>query len=121
MADAPGRLVSAGRMATLQEMVGNQLFCIDPIRLPHSMKPLAIFLTAAAALSMAPARVGAMDMTAPMTMPMTADQACARFAAKLQVAVAAGNIAQAQTIYSEGNQLIASHFNGATCPNVKAP
>lgn len=95
--------------------------CSDPIRFPPSMKPLALFLSAAAALAMAPVRVGAMDMTMPMTTPMSADQACARFASRLQAAVAAGNIAQAQTMYSEGNQLIASHFNGATCPNVKAP
>jgi hypothetical protein len=76
------------------------------------MKFLAILLTAAAALAMAPASAIA---------TMTVDEACARFASKMQVAVAAGSTAEAQKIYSEGNQLIASHFGGATCPNVKAP
>lgn len=85
------------------------------------MKLQSILLAAATVLALAPGRAGAMDMTTPMAPPTTAAEACDRFAAKLQAAVTAGNIAQARTIYSEGNQLIASHFNGATCPNVKAP
>ena len=127
-----GDIASVAR-SPLSEWIGGKgwvdinFSCTDPSRFPRCMKPLAIFLSAATALAMAPLRVGAMDATTPMTMPMptttpmSADQACARFASRLQAAVAAGNIAQARTIYSEGNQLIASHFNGATCPNVKAP
>ena len=52
---------------------------------------------------------------------VTLDQACQKFATKLSAAQAAGNNAQAQTIYTEGGKRIASRFNGATCPNVKAP
>lgn len=85
--------------------------CVDPVADADSMKPLAILLTAATALALSPGRASA----------VTVDEACARFASKLQVAVAAGNTAEAQTIYSEGSQLIASHFSGATCPNVKVP
>ena len=87
------------------------LSCVDPVADAESMKLLAILLAAAAALALSPGRASA----------VTVDEACARFASKLQVAVAAGNSAEAQTIYSEGSQLIASHFSGATCPNVKAP
>jgi len=43
------------------------------------------------------------------------------FASKLQAAQAAGNTIQAQAIDSEDSQLIASPFNGATCPHVKTP
>lgn len=52
---------------------------------------------------------------------MSLEQACARFASKLQAAVAAGDTSQAQMIYTEGSQRVASNFNGATCPTVKAP
>ena len=75
------------------------------------MKLLAIVLTTATVLVMAPGQAQAVSL----------QEACARFASKLQAAEAAGNTTQAQTIYSEGSQLIASHFNGATCPNVKTP
>ena len=93
-------------------LTGSFLFSVEPNSFALFMKSLAILLTAAAALAMAPGSAKA---------TMTVDQACARFASKLQAAVAAGNTAEAQKIYSEGNQLIASHFSGATCPNVKAP
>jgi hypothetical protein len=43
------------------------------------------------------------------------------FAGKLSAAQAAGDSQKAQTIYKEGNQRIASRFNGATCPNIKPP
>ena len=49
------------------------------------------------------------------------DQACQMFAGKLSAAQAAGDTQKAQTIYKEGNQRIASRFNGATCPNIKPP
>ncbi|MFZ0406877.1 MAG: hypothetical protein WAM11_02025 [Cyanobium sp.] len=75
------------------------------------MKHRAIVLTAAAALAMAPTQASAMSL----------EQACARFASKLQAAVAAGDTSQAQMIYTEGSQRVASNFNGATCPTVKAP
>jgi hypothetical protein len=51
----------------------------------------------------------------------TLDQACQMFAGKLRAAQAAGDSQKAQTIYKEGNQRIASRFNGATCPGIKAP
>ena len=49
------------------------------------------------------------------------DQACARFASKLNAAVQSGDSAKAQKVYQVGSQRIASRFNGATCPNVQAP
>jgi len=36
-------------------------------------------------------------------------------------AVASGDTAKARQVYTEGSKRVASHFNGATCPNVKAP
>jgi hypothetical protein len=87
------------------------LSCVDPVVDANSMKALAIFLSAASALALVPSQASS----------MTLDEACARFASKLQTAVAAGNTSQAQMIYSEGSQMVATNFNGATCPNVKAP
>ena len=49
------------------------------------------------------------------------DQACQRFADKLNAAQAAGDTQKAQQIYAEGTQRIAGRFNGATCPNVQNP
>jgi hypothetical protein len=37
------------------------------------------------------------------------------------LAVASGDTVKARQIYTEGSKRVASHFNGATCPNVKAP
>jgi hypothetical protein len=52
---------------------------------------------------------------------MSLSDACATFASKLNSALQAGDTAKAQEIYSVGSQRIAGRFNGATCPNVKAP
>jgi hypothetical protein len=49
------------------------------------------------------------------------DQACQKFASKLSAAQASGDKQKAQTVYTEGSKRIAKKFNGATCPNVKAP
>lgn len=48
-------------------------------------------------------------------------EACARFSSKLNSAVAAGDTAKAKQIYQEGSKRVAANFNGATCPNIKAP
>jgi len=77
---------------------------------PALMKTLTLVLLSAAALGLAaPARA------------VSLDEACARFASKLQTAVASGDTGKAQKVYTEGSKRVASHFNGATCPNVKAP
>jgi len=52
---------------------------------------------------------------------VTLDQACQKFASKLTEAQSSGDKQKAQTVYTEGTKRIASKFNGATCPNVKAP
>lgn len=52
---------------------------------------------------------------------MSLNEACSTFAAKLSSAQASGDTAKAQKIYTEGNKRIASRFNGASCPAVKAP
>lgn len=49
------------------------------------------------------------------------EEACTKFAAKLNAAVASGDTKQARTIYTQGSERVASRFNGATCPNVKPP
>ena len=60
--------------------------------------------------------------TAPVAVnAVTLDQACQMFASKLSEAQASGDTQKAQTIYKEGGERIANRFNGATCPNVKAP
>ena len=52
---------------------------------------------------------------------MSLNDACSKFATKLGSAQASGDTAKAQKIYAEGNKRIASHFNGASCPNIQAP
>jgi len=52
---------------------------------------------------------------------VTVDEACKTFAGKLSNAQKAGDKQKAQEIYAKGSQRIAQKFNGATCPNVKAP
>ncbi|MEY4431614.1 MAG: hypothetical protein RLZZ533_1550 [Cyanobacteriota bacterium] len=62
-----------------------------------------------------------LGLTANPARAIDLDQACARFASKLNAAVQSGDSAKAQKIYQVGSQRIASRFNGATCPNVQAP
>jgi hypothetical protein len=57
----------------------------------------------------------------PDVQAVTLDQACQTFASKLSAAQASGDQAKAEAIYAEGSKRVASKFNGATCPNVKAP
>ena len=52
---------------------------------------------------------------------VTLDEACQTFASKLSAAQNGGDAQKAQDIYAMGSKRIASKFNGATCPNVKAP
>jgi hypothetical protein len=52
---------------------------------------------------------------------VTVDEACKTFDGKLSDAQKAGDKQKAQEIYTKGSQRIAQKFNGATCPNVKAP
>jgi len=78
----------------------------------RSVLLLALSLSAA----LAPGLVGT-----PARAAMTLDQACTKFGGKVNAAVASGDLAKARKIYAEGGKRVASHFNGATCPNVKAP
>jgi hypothetical protein len=65
---------------------------------------------------------GLMALAAPLgAQAVSLDQACGKFADKLSAAQSAGDTQKAQKIYQEGTQRIASKFNGASCPNVKAP
>lgn len=57
----------------------------------------------------------------PTAQAITVDQACEKFASKLSEAQASGDKQKAQQVYSQGSKRIASKFNGASCPNVKAP
>ena len=72
------------------------------------------------ALSLSAAIVPGLGGT-PARAAMTLDQACTKFGAKVNAAVASGDLAKARKIYAEGGKRVASHFNGATCPNLKAP
>ena len=78
----------------------------------RSVLLLALSLSAA----LAPGLVGT-----PARAAMTLDQACTKFGGKVNDAVASGDLAKARKIYAEGGKRVASHFNGATCPNLKAP
>lgn len=71
-----------------------------------------LLLAAAAAFAVAaPASVSAISL----------DDACKTFQSKLSAAQASGDKGKAQEVYTKGSQRIAKKFNGATCPNVKAP
>ena len=52
---------------------------------------------------------------------VTLDEACQKFSSKLTEAQASGDKQKVQNVYTQGSQRIAKKFNGATCPNVKAP
>ncbi len=58
---------------------------------------------------------------APTVNAVTLDEACTKFASKMGEAQASGDPDKAKMVYSKGSQRIASRFNGATCPNIKAP
>ena len=59
--------------------------------------------------------------TATPAQAISLDEACERFAAKLKQAQATNDPAKVQKVYTQGSQRIASRFNGATCPGIKAP
>ena len=60
-------------------------------------------------------------LQAPAARSMSLDEACQKFATKLNMAQASGDLNKARKIYVEGNKRIAKHFNGASCPTLKAP
>ena len=72
-------------------------------------------------LAFATLSAAALLVSAPTVLAVTLDEACTKYAAKMGEAQASGNADQVKTVYSKGSQRIASKFNGATCPNVKAP
>lgn len=79
----------------------------------HSLVLVRSTLAAAALL---------LAVSAPLAVKaVTLDQACRKFSSKLTEAQASGDKQKAQTVYTEGNKRIAKKFNGATCPNLKAP
>jgi hypothetical protein len=84
-------------------------------------KHLPLKLLASLACSVATASIAILGVTTTPAKAISLDQACSRFAAKLQAALNAGDTAKAQKIFSEGTQRIASRFNGASCPSIKAP
>jgi N-acetylglucosamine kinase-like BadF-type ATPase len=63
----------------------------------------------------------AMGLSGPAQAKPSLDEACARFSSKLESAVASGDSAKAKQIFKEGSKRVADNFNGATCPNIKAP
>lgn len=89
-----------------------KMFSFEPMQFP------SIGLAAALAAALAP---GLLVAPVQAQAQMTLDQACAKFGGKLNEAVASGDTNKARQVYTEGSKRVASHFNGATCPNVKAP
>jgi hypothetical protein len=63
----------------------------------------------------------AMGLPGPAQAKPSLEEACARFSSKLESAVASGDSAKAKNIFTEGTKRVADNFNGATCPNIKAP
>lgn len=63
----------------------------------------------------------AMGLSGPAQAKPSLDEACARFSSKLESAVASGDSAKAKQIFKEGSKRVSDNFNGATCPNIKAP
>ena len=59
--------------------------------------------------------------SAPSVRAVTLDEACTKFAAKMGEAQASGDPEKVKLVYTKGSQRVAARFNGATCPNVKAP
>jgi hypothetical protein len=59
--------------------------------------------------------------SAPRALAVTLDEACTKFAAKMGEAQASGDPDKVKQVYTKGSQRVAAKFNGATCPNVKAP
>ena len=78
---------------------------------PALLTPLLVIASTIAFTAAAPLSAGA----------LTKDEACITFGSKLVAAQSSGDKAKAQEIYQKGSQRIAKKFNGATCPNVKAP
>ena len=79
----------------------------------HRSTPLLVL---SLSIALAPGLLGT-----PARAAMTLEQACTKFAGKVIDAVASGDLVKARTIYAEGGKRVASRFNGASCPNVKAP
>jgi len=92
---------------------------LTAVPLPAPM-PLLRFATARFAPATLAAAAGLL-MAVPARAAMTLDQACTTFAGKVNAAVASGDLTKARKIYAEGSKRVASRFNGATCPDVKAP
>ena len=72
-------------------------------------------------LAFATLSAAALLASAPTVNAVTLDEACTKFASKMGEAQASGDPDKAKMVYSKGSQRIASRFNGATCPNIKAP
>jgi len=72
-------------------------------------------------LAFATLSAAALLASAPTVNAVTLDEACTKFASKMGEAQASGDPDKVKMVYSKGSQRIASTFNGATCPNIKAP
>ena len=92
-----------------------------PTHVMHSPYPYFAMSSPRKTLALASLSALALLAFAPTVKAVNLDEACAKFAAKISEAQASGNAEQVKTVYSKGSQRIASKFNGATCPNVKAP
>jgi hypothetical protein len=77
-------------------------------------------LVRAASLAFAACLVAPLIGASPV-LAVSLPEACERFESKLKQAQASNDPAQVQKVYSQGSKRIASRFNGATCPGIKAP
>ena len=90
-----------------------QLMASPFLKPMHRSTPLLVL---SLSIALAPGLLGT-----PARAAMTLEQACTKFAGKVNDAVTSGDLVKARKIYAEGGKRVASRFNGASCPNVKAP
>jgi len=86
----------------------------------HPVLSASFPLLRAATLALAACLAAPLFGAAPVQ-AVSLQEACERFEAKLKQAQASNDPAQVQQVYTQGSKRIASRFNGATCPGIKAP
>lgn len=131
-----GAVQARGDDHEFQALIGARRHAADALHGPDSiatngkqhwlLPPFKAIVVRPCLFTMRSAAIACIAATASLLLPMTAraislEQACARFAERLNSAQSSGDIQKAQAIYQQGSQRIASRFNGATCPNVKSP
>jgi hypothetical protein len=110
-------------VALSQALIGHFKALVNYLAWPHNLAPynhpLSLKMIQKITFGMISALV--LISSGQAAKAVTLDEACAKFAAKMAEAQATGNPDNVNKVFSKGSQRVASKFNGATCPNVKAP